>query len=76
LLSSITTTSLPSIGASDPSGPGVQRSHAGLLSFLSTVTVFGAAVDLNLAVLSLEVFYPAVGATQRVFQMGKNGAKP
>jgi transcriptional regulator with XRE-family HTH domain len=35
------------------------RTQRGLLSFLSTVTVFGTAVDITLSELSLEAFYPA-----------------
>ncbi len=34
-----------------------------LLSFLSTTTVFGAAVDITLSELSLETFFPADAAT-------------
>ena len=36
---------------------------AGLLSFYSTTTVFGAAVDITLSELSLETFFPADAAT-------------
>ncbi|MGO9420442.1 helix-turn-helix domain-containing protein [Roseiarcus sp.] len=46
------------------------RSQAGVLSFLSTVTVFGTAVDVTLAELSIECFYPAddeTGRTLRAF---------
>jgi hypothetical protein len=39
------------------------RTHGGVLSFLSTVTVFGTAVDIPLSELSLEAFYPADEAT-------------
>ena len=46
------------------------RSHAGVLSFLSTVTVFGTAIDPTLAELSPEAFYPADEATLRAFQAG------
>jgi len=35
------------------------RTHAGVLSFLSTVTVFGTPVEITLSELSLEAFYPA-----------------
>jgi transcriptional regulator with XRE-family HTH domain len=35
------------------------RTQRGMLSFLSTVTVFGTAVDITLSELSLEAFYPA-----------------
>jgi transcriptional regulator with XRE-family HTH domain len=35
------------------------RTQRGVLSFLSTVTVFGTAVDITLSELSLEAFYPA-----------------
>jgi transcriptional regulator with XRE-family HTH domain len=46
------------------------RTLGGVLSFLSTVIVFGTAVDLSLAELSLEAFYPADDATLRAFQDG------
>jgi transcriptional regulator with XRE-family HTH domain len=39
------------------------RTQAGTLSFISTVTVFGTAVDITLSELSLEAFYPADPAT-------------
>lgn len=39
------------------------RTHGGVLSFFSTVTVFGTAVDITLSELSLEAFYPADEAT-------------
>jgi transcriptional regulator with XRE-family HTH domain len=62
-----------------PSGaePGLQdvvavplrlRTHAGVLSFLSTVTVFGTAVDVTLSELSLEAFYPADPGTARALE--------
>jgi transcriptional regulator with XRE-family HTH domain len=35
------------------------RTPAGVLSFFSTVTVFGTAVEITLAEISLEAFYPA-----------------
>jgi transcriptional regulator with XRE-family HTH domain len=34
------------------------RTHAGVMSLISTVTVFGTAVDITLSELSLETFYP------------------
>jgi transcriptional regulator with XRE-family HTH domain len=37
--------------------------QVGPLSFLSTVTVFGTALDVNLSELALELFYPADPAT-------------
>ena len=38
--------------------------HArGLLSFLSTTTVFGTPVDITLSELALETFFPADAAT-------------
>jgi transcriptional regulator with XRE-family HTH domain len=42
----------------DPTGDGV-------LSFLSTTTIFGSAVDVTLAELTLECFYPADEATRQ-----------
>jgi transcriptional regulator with XRE-family HTH domain len=35
----------------------------GILSFFSTITVFGTPVDITLAELALEAFFPADGAT-------------
>jgi len=39
------------------------RTHRGVLNFLSTVTVFGTALDVGLAEISLEAFYPLDEAT-------------
>ena len=41
------------------------RTDAGLLSFLSTTTIFGTAVEITLSELVLEAFYPADQATAR-----------
>ena len=51
---------------SPPNGIAVPlrlRSGNGVLSFLSTVTTFGTAVDLTAAELSIEAFLPADAAT-------------
>ncbi|TAA08619.1 XRE family transcriptional regulator [Pseudoxanthomonas winnipegensis] len=47
------------------SGPG-----GGVLSFLSTTTVFGTATDVTLAELTLECFYPADEQTRRALLTG------
>jgi transcriptional regulator with XRE-family HTH domain len=39
------------------------RTQSGTLSFISTVTVFGTAVDIALSELSLETFFPADAET-------------
>jgi len=39
------------------------RTSLGLLSFLSTTTVFGTPVDVTLAELAIEMFFPADAAT-------------
>jgi transcriptional regulator with XRE-family HTH domain len=39
------------------------RTRAGVLSFLSTTTVFGTSVEITLSELSLEAFYPADAET-------------
>jgi transcriptional regulator with XRE-family HTH domain len=44
------------------------RSQAGTMSFISTVTVFGTAVDITLSELSLEAFYPADAATAAILR--------
>jgi transcriptional regulator with XRE-family HTH domain len=42
------------------------RTDAGLLSFLSTTTVFGTPVDITLQELALESFFPADAQTARI----------
>src|SRR4051812_17277349 len=44
------------------------RHRDGELSFLSTQTTFGTAIDITLAELSLEAFYPADDATAEVLR--------
>ena len=39
------------------------QSPAGVLSFISTITVFGTPNDITLAELALETFFPADEAT-------------
>ena len=39
------------------------KTPQGILSFLSTTTVFGTPVDITLSELALEVFFPADAAT-------------
>jgi transcriptional regulator with XRE-family HTH domain len=43
--------------------PLILRTQRGLLSMLSTLTVFGTALDITLAEMSIEAFYPADAAT-------------
>lgn len=43
--------------------PLVLRTDAGVLSFISTTTVFGTPVDVTLSELALETFFPADAAT-------------
>ncbi len=38
----------------------------GVLSFLTATTVFGTAVDITLAELTLETFFPADAATAAI----------
>jgi hypothetical protein len=39
------------------------RTPGGVLSFFSTITVFGTPVEITLSEISLEAFYPADEAT-------------
>ena len=48
--------------------PLLLHSEAGLLSFLSTTTVFGTPVDITLSELALETFFPADAATAAVLR--------
>ena len=42
--------------------------EAGVLSFLSTTTVFGTPVDVTLSEIALESFFPADRATAEALQ--------
>jgi transcriptional regulator with XRE-family HTH domain len=44
------------------------RSPAGVLSFISTITVFGTPTDITLSELALETFFPADAATTLALQ--------
>jgi transcriptional regulator with XRE-family HTH domain len=47
------------------------QSPAGMLSFISTITVFGTPTDITLSELALETFFPADAATmQALRQLG------
>ena len=54
------------------------RTDGGVLSFISTTTVFGSAVDVTLQELALETFFPAdaftAGALRALAQAGAGGA--
>ncbi len=52
------------------------RTHGGVLSFLSTVTVFGTAVDITLAEISIEAFFPADDTTEAALRSGGGAAAP
>lgn len=45
-------------------------SSGGILSFISTTTVFGTATDVTLSELVLECFYPADAATREALMQG------
>lgn len=47
------------------------RTEAGVLSFISTITVFGTPVDVTLSELALESFFPADARTAAALQAGK-----
>lgn len=70
-------------GAEDGSAVAVPlqiRSPVGVLSFISTTTVFGTPVDITLSELALETFFPADAQTAQLLrrlgdgQVGANGA--
>lgn len=54
--------------ADDIAVPLKLRTHAGLLSMFSTVTVFGTPVEVTLSELSIEAFYPADEETGRLLR--------
>jgi transcriptional regulator with XRE-family HTH domain len=49
---------------------------AGVLSFYSTRTVFGAPLDVTLAEISLECFYPADTKTAQVLRSSRSASSP
>lgn len=57
----------PSIAGEDPMAgiavPFTLRTEHGVLSFLSTTTVFGTAVDISLSELAIESFFPTDAST-------------
>ena len=50
------------------------RTPAGVLSFISTTTVFGTPVDITLSELALETFFPADEATALALRRARRGA--
>lgn len=76
LLDELRTYPVPADGAHDHldgEAPGVLmpfrlRTPYGELNFISTVTVFGSPVDITLAELALETFFPADDATARALR--------
>ncbi|RFB80704.1 helix-turn-helix domain-containing protein [Methylovirgula sp. 4M-Z18] len=48
--------------------PLVLATEAGLLSFISTTTIFGTPRDITLSELALEAFFPADGATAEILR--------
>lgn len=67
-------------GGEDPHAVAVPlqiRSAAGVLSFISTTTVFGTPVDITLSELALETFFPADAETaQRLRRLGDGQDAP
>jgi transcriptional regulator with XRE-family HTH domain len=63
----------PPASAPDPAGVFVPLSlvtDAGVLSFVSTTTVFGTPIDVTLSELALECFFPADAETAAAFRRG------
>jgi transcriptional regulator with XRE-family HTH domain len=63
---------VPSTATDEIAVPLKLRTHDGVLSFLSTVTVFGTPVEITLSELSLEAFFPA-DADTAVALIGRKG---
>jgi transcriptional regulator with XRE-family HTH domain len=65
----------PGVGAAAGTGPSPQlyvplvlRTEAGDLRFLSTISTFGTALDITVADLSIESFFPADESTAKALQ--------
>ena len=52
------------------------RTSLGVLSFMSTTTVFGTPVDVTLAELAIEMFFPANQETVEIVRKTANRASP
>ena len=53
------------------------ESESGVLSFISTTTVFGTPVDVTLAEIALECFFPAdAGTAERLRSSAQAGHGP
>jgi transcriptional regulator with XRE-family HTH domain len=63
-------------GVVDIAVPLQLHSPAGLLSFLSTITVFGTPVEVTLSELAIEAFFPADEATARALAAMAAAAAP
>jgi hypothetical protein len=48
--------------------PLTLRTPAGVLSFLSTTTIFGTPVDVTLSEIAIEAFFPADAETARLLR--------
>jgi len=64
----------PSGGHSDVFVPLQVVGPAGIMSFLSTTTVFGTPIDITLSELAIEAFFPADPATAGALQAMAAGA--
>jgi transcriptional regulator with XRE-family HTH domain len=56
--------------------PLVLRTEGGTLAFLSTTTVFGTPVEVTLAELAVEAFFPADAATAEALRQVADAARP
>jgi transcriptional regulator with XRE-family HTH domain len=67
---------IPETGAEEVVVPMRIRSGDEELSFLSTTTVFGSPLDVTVAELAIESFYPADERTAAVMRAAQAGAAP
>ena len=79
---------LPPASAPSASGPAspdlgglavpmqLHTAHSGVLSFISTTTVFGSPVDVTLQELAIESFFPADAHTANALRALMGGATP
>ena len=69
----------PESGAERYATPLQIRTDSGVISFMSTITVFGTPTDVTLSELALEMLFPAdarPAAIVRELSAGENGAQP
>jgi MmyB-like transcription regulator ligand binding domain len=66
----------PDLAAGEIAAPLRLRHNGGELSFISTITTFGTAVDITVSELSIEAFFAATAGTAKTIQAWARNLQP